>query len=90
MDYRRFGDQVVVRMDPGEEILEQLAAVAAREKITLASVQALGVVNDFTVGVFRTAEKKYTANRFQGNFEIVSLTGTISTMDGIPSPSIAA
>lgn len=82
MDYRRFGKQVVVRMDPGEEILEQLAAVAAREKITLASVQALGAVNDFTVGVFRTAEKKYAANRFQGNFEIVSLTGTISTMDG--------
>ena len=82
MDYRRFGNQVVVRMDPGEEILEQLAVVAAREKITLASVQALGAVNDFTVGVFRTAEKKYAANRFQGNFEIVSLTGTISTMDG--------
>lgn len=82
MDYRRFGNQVVVRMDPGEEILEQLAAVAEKEKIRLASVQALGAVNDFTAGVFHTGEKKYAANRFQGNFEIVSLTGTISTMDG--------
>lgn len=82
MDYRRFDDQILVRMDPGEEILEQLAVVAEKEKIRLASVQALGAVNDFTAGVFHTGEKKYAANRFQGNFEIVSLTGTISTMDG--------
>ena len=74
MDYRRFDDQILVRMDPGEEILEQLAVGD--------EVQALGAVNDFTAGVFHTGEKKYAANRFQGNFEIVSLTGTISTMDG--------
>ena len=31
MDYRRFDDQILVRMDPGEEILEQLAVVAEKE-----------------------------------------------------------
>ena len=45
-------------------------------------VSALGAVNDFTVGVFRTGEKKYYANQFTGDHEIVSLTGTISTMNG--------
>jgi predicted DNA-binding protein with PD1-like motif len=39
-------------------------------------------VNDFTVGVYNTAEKKYYANHFEGAFEIVSLTGTVSTMNG--------
>ena len=34
------------------------------------------------VGVFRTGEKKYCANHFTGDMEIVSLTGTVSTMDG--------
>lgn len=34
------------------------------------------------MGVFDTVEKKYYANSFQGLYEIVSLTGTINTMDG--------
>ncbi len=82
MEYKRFGDSVIIRIDRGEEITEQLQRVAEREGIRLAEVSALGAVNDLTVGVFNTAEKKYYANSFQGPFEIVSLTGTISTKDG--------
>lgn len=82
MEYRRFDNTCIVRMDKGEEILEQVKALALKEDIRLASVQALGAVNDFTVGVFKTAEKRYDANTFQGDFEIVSLSGTISTMNG--------
>ncbi len=82
MEYRRFQDTLIVRMDKGEEILEQLRMVSEREGVRLAEVSALGAVNDITVGVFKTDEKKYYANRFTGSYEIVSLTGTVSTMDG--------
>ncbi|MCD8052575.1 MAG: DNA-binding protein [Lachnospiraceae bacterium] len=82
MEYRRFGQTIVVRIDKGEEILEQVKDISQKENIRLAGVQALGAVGEFTVGVFRTQEKKYLANEFQGDFEIVSLTGTINTMDG--------
>lgn len=82
MDYRRFGDTVLVRMDPTEEVIQQLRLVAEKENIRLAAVEALGAVNDFTVGVFDTAEKKYHSNRFTGTFEIVSLTGTVTTQEG--------
>ena len=82
MEYRKFDNTYIVSMDPGEEILEQVKVLALREHIQLASIQALGAVNDFTVGVFKTDEKKYYANSFQGSYEIVSLTGTINTMDG--------
>ena len=81
MDYRRFGDTVIARIDRGEEILAQLQLIAEKENIKLASVSALGAVDDFTVGVFKPAEKKYYSNSFQGSYEIVSLTGTINTMD---------
>ena len=82
MDYRRFGKTIVARIDRGEEVLAQLKAIALQEDIKLASVRALGATDDFTVGVFKLEEKKYYANHFTGDFEIVSLTGTISTMNG--------
>ena len=82
MEYRSMENTLVVRLDPGEEILEQVKAVSLREHIQLATVQGIGAVNDLTVGVFDTAAKEYHANRFQGSYEIVSLSGTISTMDG--------
>ena len=82
MEYRRFGDTIVARIDKGEEIVGQVREIALKEDIKLASVQALGAVDDFTVGVFKTDEKKYYSNSFKGSYEIVSLTGTINTMDG--------
>lgn len=81
MEYRRFGNTIVARIDKNEEILEQVKVIALEEEIKLATVQALGAVNAFTVGVFKTEEKQYLANEFQGDFEIVSLTGTINTMN---------
>ena len=82
MDYRRFGNTVVMRIDRGEEVLAQLKVMALKEDIKLASVRALGAMDDFTVGVYKTDEQKYYANHFTGDFEIVSLTGTVSTMNG--------
>lgn len=82
MDYRKFNDYYVVRIDKGEEILEKIKELALKENIKLAKVTALGAVNDFTVGVFHTQEKKYYGNTFTGDHEIVSLTGTINTFNG--------
>ena len=82
MDYRRFSDTLLLRIDRGEEIVEQVRAVAEAEGIRLASVEALGGVDDFTVGVYDAAKKQYDTRRFQGAYEIVSLTGTITEKDG--------
>ena len=82
MDYKRFENTIIARLDKGEEVLEQLEVIAKKEQIRLASVSALGATNDITVGVVRTEEKQYYANHFEGDMEIVSLTGTVSTMNG--------
>ena len=81
MEYRKFDSTIIARIDKGEEILEKVKEIALKENIKLASISALGAVNDFTVGVFKTDEKKYYSNSFQGYFEITSLTGTINTMN---------
>lgn len=81
MNYKKFNNTIIARIDKGEEILEKIKEIALTENIKLASVSALGATNDFTVGVFKVDEKKYYSNEFKGSFEIVSLAGTINTMN---------
>lgn len=82
MEYKRFNNVIIARIDAGEEVLEQLKNIALAENIKLANVQGLGATNDFTVGVYDVSNKEYHANSFSGDYEIVSLTGTINTMNG--------
>ena len=81
MEYKRIKDTIVARIDKGEEILESIKEIALKENIKLASISALGATNHFVVGVYKIKEKKYYSNEFKGDFEIVSLTGTINTMN---------
>ena len=81
MKYRRYEDTIIVRIDRGEEILEKMKEVALKENVRLANVNALGAVDDFTVGVYNVDEQKYYSKTFKGAFEIVSLTGSINTMN---------
>lgn len=82
MEYRRFDNTIFVRIDKGEEILEKMKRVAVLEDVKLANVSALGALSSMTVGIYDLDVKQFFANDFEGMYEIVSLMGTINTMDG--------
>ena len=84
MEYRKFPQGYVMRLDPGEEIVEQLTALAERENVRLGCVSALGAANDVTIGIFSTGEKQYHSRRYQGDFEISALVGSVTRMEGKP------
>lgn len=85
MEYRRFGDRIAVRMDRGDEVCAKLLELAEKENIRLASVTGIGASNDVTLGVFNTAEKKYSRLRYNDvDYEIASITGNLSRQDGKP------
>ena len=82
MQFKRFGSKYFVRIDRGEEIMTTLKKFCEQEKISLAEVKSLGAIDDFNVGLFDVEEKKYHANHFTFPAEIVSLWGTVTTMNG--------
>lgn len=85
MEYKIIDDaRVLVRLDPGDEIVASLAEVAKQEKIELAMVQGLGAVNRVVMGVYNVTSQEYKANTMEGVFEILSLTGTMDTMNSTP------
>ena len=84
MDYRRFGDKIVARIDKGEEIALELMKIVVKEEIGLAGVTAIGAVNRLTIGLFDTQRKEYMKTTLEGEFEVTSLIGNVSTMKGQP------
>lgn len=82
MDYRRFGDVLVVRLDRGEEIIATLAALAKRENITLATVQGIGACDQVKFSLYNVAERTYSPNELHEELELTSLNGNMSMMDG--------
>ena len=84
MDYRKFGTTYVMRLDPGDEIVEKVLWLAAVEQIKLAPVTGVGAVANVTLGIFSPDTKQFKANMCHADFEIVSLTGTITSQRGRP------
>ena len=82
MDYRKFGDTCLVRMDRGEEILATLAALCEKENIHLAAVDALGAVDHAVVGVYDVSTQVYTKKEFNEPMEITNLCGTVTRKEG--------
>ena len=82
MEYRVYGNDVVLRIQKGEEILTCLKEVCEKEHITLGSVTGLGAVGEVTLGVFNRENFAYEKQTYTGDMEIASCVGNISTMEG--------
>lgn len=82
MEFKKFNNYYVVRVDKGEEVLSKLAEFCSLENITLGQITGLGATDKITIGLFNPIEKKYQKHEFSGPMEITSLIGNISTKDG--------
>ena len=80
MDYRKFKNQYVIRLDRGEEIVVSLKEIADKENIKLAYLTGIGAVGKVTAGVFDTKEKVFKGHTWEGDLEVVSIGGNITTM----------
>ncbi len=84
MDYKREGNELFLRVDRGEEVLEKINDVILKENIKVGSITAIGACDEFTVGLYSVSERKYYSKDYIGDFEIVSFLGNISQKDNKP------
>ena len=84
MQYKRFGNTCMVRIDLGEDIVESLKKLCEDEQIRLGRVEAIGATDHAVIGVYDLAEKEYYPEKIDGFMEIASLNGSITAMDGKP------
>lgn len=84
MNYRRFGDKYVVRLEKGEELVESIKELAKKEDIMLGRVSGMGAVNRVEVSIYGVETKEYLKKEINEEMEIVSLEGNIARKDGEP------
>ena len=84
MEFRRFDNAYVIRMDQGEEVMATLTALCEQEGIRLASVEAIGAVDRAVVGLYDVDKKVFHRKEFQEPMELTSLLGTVTEKDGKP------
>lgn len=82
MEYRKFNNSYVVRINKGEEIVEKLKELCEKEDIKVAEITGLGASNLVEIGLFNVNTKEYKTTTFEGMFEITSLIGNATRKDG--------
>lgn len=71
----------LIRLLPGEELLEGIRDFCQREEIRLGYFTGIGAMSHVELSAFLHEEKTYARRSFSGSLEIVSLHGNIATLN---------
>lgn len=81
-----FGFLVV--LEPGDELIRSLTALARQEDIDGAAVTGAGRVREVELGYFDPVTGKQVRRCFREHLELCSLSGTVPLIDGEPFPQL--
>ena len=82
MEYQKFADTYIVRIDRGEEVLASLSTLCSKENIRLATVEGLGAIDHAVVCVYDVPTRTFFKKEFSEPMEISNLCGTVTQKDG--------
>ncbi len=84
MQYKKTGNGVwLVKLETGDDPIKSLVEFARAESVC-GFVNGIGALKWADIGYFDIAKKEYLVSRFDGYFELLSLSGNISFADGEP------
>jgi len=84
MQLLRADGHYLLRLVRGEELHECVQGLAAQEGWDHAVVFGLGAIEQVELGAWDVPTKHYTRKRFDDPYELVSLVGNVSWVDGAP------
>ena len=84
MEYKRFKDKIIYRLETGEELMSSIEEIAKKEDVKLATINGIGACSKIEMGYIVLSQKEYIFKQFEGNLEILQTTGNITIKDGNP------
>lgn len=77
MDYTQESDRIVVRLDPGDEVLESLETLRDEESLDQGFLMGIGAVDEVVLGHYDVSEQAYNEETFTDQYEVTSFLGNI-------------
>lgn len=77
MNYEQEDDRLVVRLDPGDGVLESLEALREERELNHGFFMGIGAVDEVILGHYDVAEQEYSEEEFSGQFEVTSFLGNV-------------
>lgn len=77
MDAVKDGDKIIVRLDPGDHVMESLETLRDEYSIENGFFVAIGAVDRCTLGHYDVEEQDYKEETVGGQFEVTNFTGNI-------------
>jgi len=78
MKYRKSNNQILIRIDKGEEILQTVLEICEIEQVFGAVFSGIGACGKATVSSFIPEKKDFINHTAEGMLELISLNGNIS------------
>jgi len=75
------GRVIVIRLEPGEDILKSIEKIVAESKLLSGHLSLIGAVSKVHLGYFNLEEMSYKDFTVDEDLEIVSCVGNISRLD---------
>lgn len=84
MRYIKDGASYIVRIDRGEEVIDKLNEFIKETDVKAATITGIGACSEVELGVYSVKKREYIKNKYEGEFEILSLLGNITREDEEP------
>lgn len=77
MEYRTYGNRLILRLDEGEEIISSVTEVCKKENITAATVNGIGFTTEMKIRIYDKDQDVFIFKTLTGSMEITMLTGNV-------------
>ncbi len=84
MEHRKTDTGYFLRFEGGEDVIAALTGFLAEKKIAFGALRGIGALDKAELGFFDRSSQTYLRREFAEDFEIASLMGNVSLVDGHP------
>ena len=84
MDFTKHKNTYLIKLEKGELIQQTLQNFALAESLQAGWFQGIGVIKNPELGFYRSESRDYAKKTLEGEWEILSLSGNLTTKDNQP------